>query len=190
METWHPVRATFEIRGDAMAVWAATVEQASAGLKAALTVGPEVRTIHLLLDPAGESLAPWLESAKAAAPETRGLMVQGFFAQILSRAGYRVIVGRELDIFARGRLRSILLEVKSSLKGGRFGSKPQMIQLDGYLIAGQRRRAERWLGTMGIVKPMELRGPFKRKMRLENIGHLDLRWVSPKDALTCFSSIS
>jgi len=189
MESWRAVRPAFEIGGDATAIWAATVEEAGAGLKAALTVGPEVRTIHLLLDPAGESLAPWLESARAATPETRGLMVQGFFAQILSRAGYRVVVGRELDIFARGRLRSLLLEVKSSLKGGRFGSRPEMIQLDGYLIACQRRRAERWLGTMGIDKPMELRGPLKNKMRLENIGHLDFRWVSPREALLRFSSI-
>ncbi len=155
-----------------------------------MAVGPEVRTIRLLLDPASESLAPWLESARAAAPETRGLMVQGFFAQVLSRAGYRVIVGRELDIFARGRLRSILFEVKSSLRGGRFGSKPEMTQLDGYLIACQRRRAERWLGTMGIDKPMELRGPLRNKMLRENIGHLDVRWVSPKGTLPHFSSVS
>ena len=171
-------------------MWVATIDQASAGLKAALAVGPEVRTIRLLLDPASETLAPWLESARAAVPETRGLMVQGFFAQVLGRAGYRVIVGSELDIFARGRLRSLLLEVKSSLKGGRFGSKDEMAQLDGYLIACQRRSAERWLGTMGIDKPMELRGPFRKKMRRGNIGHLDLRWISPKDALPRFSSVS
>ncbi len=170
-------------------IWASTVGQACAGLKAALAIGPEVRTIRLLLDPGGETLAPWLESARAASPEVRGLMVQGFFAQILSRAGYRVIVGRELDIFARGRLRSLLLEVKSSLKGGRFGSKTAMTQLDGYLLACQRRRAERWLGTMGIDRPMELRGSFRNRMRRENIGHLDMRWVSPGDALPHFLSI-
>ena len=158
-------------------------------LGAALAASPEVRTIRLLLDPESESLAPWLESARAATPEARGLMVQGFFAQIFSRAGYRVIVGREVDVIARGRFRSILLEVKSSLKGGKFGSRPEMAQLDGYLIACQRRRAERWFGTMGIERPMEVRGPFRNKIRLESIGHLDLRWVSPKNALPRFSSI-
>ena len=170
-------------------MWVATVEQAGAGLNAALTAGPEVRTIRLLLDPESESLAPWLEAVTAATPEVRGLMVQGFFAQILGRAGYRVIVVSQFDILAQSRLRSLLFEVKSSLRGGRFGSKPEMTQLDGYLIACQRRRAERWLGTMGIERPMELRGPFRKKMRLENIGHLDLRWVSPKDALPQFFSV-
>ncbi len=189
MEYWYFVRPTSGIRREALAMWVATIEQAGEGLKVALTAGPEVRTIRLLLDPDSESLAPWLEAVIAATPEIRGLMVQGFFAQILSRAGYQVIVGSQLDVFARGRFRSILLEVKSSLRGGRFGSKPEMAQLDGYLIACQRRRADRWLGTMGIEKPMELRGPFRKKMRLENIGHLDLRWVSPKNTLPQFLSV-
>lgn len=189
MEYLHVARPALEVRRDVLATWAATVEQAGAGLKAALAVGPEIRTIRLFLDLKSESLAPWFDSARAATPEDRGLMVQGFFAQILGRAGYRVIVGKELDVFARGRLRSILLEVKSSLKGRRFGSKTEMTQLDGYLIACQRRRAERWLGTMGIERPMELRRPFRDKMRLENIGHLDLRWASPKDELPRFSSV-
>jgi len=188
MESWH-IASGLEIRREALSVWVGTIDQAGEGLRTALAVGPGVRTIRLLLDPASESLGPWLESARAAAPEIRGAMVQGFFAQMLARAGYRVNVGRELDIFARGRLRSLLVEVKSSLKGGRFGSKPEMTQLDGYLIACQRRKAERWLGTMGIAKPMELRGPIRNKMRLENIGHLDLRWISPKDTLPHFSSV-
>ena len=189
MEYWHPTRPVLEIGKEAVAIWVETIDQAGGGLKAALSVGPEVRRIHMFLDPASESLVPWLESARAATPETRGLMVQGLFAQVFSRAGYRVTVGRELDIFARGRLRSLFVEVKSSLKGGRFGSKPEMTQLEGYLIACQRRRAERWLGTMGIDNPIRLRGPIKNKMRLENIGHLDLRWASPKDTLPNFSSV-
>ena len=187
MESWHIPRL---VSGqEALVMWVATIDQVGAGLKAALAAGPEVRTIRLLLNPESESLAPWLDSARAATPETRGLMVQGFFARVLSRAGYRVVVGRELDIFARGRVRAILLEVKSSLRGGMFGSKTGMDQLDGYLIACQRRRAERWLGTMGIERPMELRDPLRNKMRLENIGHLDLRWVSPNDVLPHFQSV-
>lgn len=189
MESWHTTRPAFEIGSDGLVVWVATIEQASAGLKAALAFVPGVRTIRLLLDPESKSLAPWLESVSTTTPEARGLMVQGLFAQVLSGAGYNVVVGRELDIFARGRIRSLLLEVKSSLKGGRFGSRPEMAQLDGYLIACRRRRAERWLGTMGIQRPIELRGPLRYKMRRENIGHLDLRWVSPKDALPHFLSV-
>ena len=189
MESWDIIRPTLRTRREAVAAWAATIEQAGVELGVALAVSPEVRTNRLLLDPEGESLAPWLESARAATPEARGLMVQGFFAQIFIRAGYRVTVGTEEDVTARGRFRSILLEEKSTQKGGRFGSRPEMAQLDGYLTACQRRRAERWFGTMGIERPMELRGPFANKMRLENIGHLDLRWVSPKNALPRFSSI-
>lgn len=145
-------------------------------------MGPHVRVIRLLLDPAGQSLAPWLEAARAASPEIRGLMAQAFLARIFGRAGYRVVVGSQIDIFARSRLRSLLVEVKSSLKGGKFGSKAEVAQLEGYLMASQRRGAERWLGTMGINSPMELRGSFRDEMRLGNIGHLDLRW-SCHDAL-------
>jgi hypothetical protein len=184
MEYWqHGVQPNHEIKGETLTIWVATVDRAGTGLEVALTVGPEIRTIRLLLDSTSESLAPWLESARTAAPEARGMMVQSFFARILTRAGYRVVVGRELDIFARGRLRSLFIEVKSSLKGGQFGSNKVMAQLDSYLIPSQRRAAERWLGTMGIVRPMELRLAFRSKMRIRNIGHLDLRWVSPQDSL-------
>jgi hypothetical protein len=120
-----------------------TVDDASAKLRASLATGPKVRTITLLLDPTREEVTPWLDSVKAATPEIRGLMVQRFFARIFIRAGYEVVVGRELDIFARSRLRSLFIEVKSSLAGGRFGSRAEISQLDGYLIASERRRAER-----------------------------------------------
>ena len=182
-ESWQRARPDLEIEGDALTLWVATIDRAGAGLGAALTVGPEIRTIRVLLDSTSESLAPWLESARAAAPAIRGIMVQSFFARIFSRAGFKVVVGREFDIFARGSLRTLLVEVKSSLKGGQFGGKNAMAQLDGYLIPSQRRSAERWLGTMGIERPMELRLAFRGKMRVKGIGHLDLRWISPQDTL-------
>ena len=162
---------------------AETIDDASAKLGAKLAVGPEVRTIILLLDPTKEEVRPWLDAVKIAAPEIRGLMVQRFFAQIFIRAGYDVVVGRELDIFARGRLRSLLIEVKSSLAGGRFGSRGELSQLDGYLIASERRRAERWLGTMGIKKPMLLRNTLRNQMRIRNIGLIDIRWLSQRETL-------
>jgi hypothetical protein len=190
MEYWQLARTNNGTTGDALVMWVATIDQAGAGLRTALAVGPEVRVIRLLLDPTSESLAPWLEAARAAPPEIRGLMVQAFFARTLSRAGYKVVVGNELDIFARSRLRSLLVEVKSSLKGGKFGSKAEMAQLDGYLVASQRRGAERWLGTMGIDRPMELRASFKHGMRLGNVGHFDLRWVSPRNTMHHFLSVS
>ena len=169
---------------------AETFDDASTGLRAALATWPEVRTITLLLDPTKTELVPWLEAARAAAPEARGLMVQRFFARLFSRAGYDVIIGRELDIFARGRLRSLFVEVKSSLAGGRFGSRDEMTQLDGYLIASERRGAERWLGIMGINRPMGLHDAFRAEMRARNIGLIDVRWVSLYETLLPhFSSV-
>jgi len=166
-----------------MVVRVETIDDAGTGLRAALAIGPEVRTISLLFDPTRKEVAPWLESAKAASPETRGLMVQRFFARILSRAGYDVVIGRELDIFARGRLRSLFIEVKSSIAGGRFGSKAAISQLDGYLLACQRNGAERWLGTMGMIKPMDLYDTFRAALRARNIGLIDIRWVSTEETL-------
>jgi len=177
MNLWHLLgssRAT---------IVAASIDEAGAGLRAALAIGPKVRTIWLLFDPTSNEAIPWLESAKTASPEIRGLMVQSFFARILSNAGYNIVVGRELDIFARCRFRSLLIEVKSSLAGGRFGSQADLSQLDGYLVACQRSGAERWLGTMGIVKPINLRDTFRAAMRRRNIGLLDIRWVSTNETL-------
>jgi hypothetical protein len=164
-------------------VRAQTFDDASNRLRMALAAGPQARTIRLLLDPTNTEIAPWFESAKAAAPEIRGLMVQRFFARMFCRAGYEVVIGSKLDIFAKGRLRSLFIEVKSSLAGGRFGSRAEISQLDDYLIASERRRAERWLGTMGINRPMRLRGTFRAEMRVRNIGLIDVMWVSPRDTL-------
>ena len=160
-----------------------TIDEAGAGLRTALAIGPNVRTISILFDPTTDDVITWLESAKAASPEARGLMVQSFFARILSKAGYEIVVGREFDIFARGRLRSLFIEVKSSLAGGRFGSKADLNQLDGYLIACQRNRAERWLGTMGIIRPMDLYAAFRTAMRARNLGLIEIRWVSRREPL-------
>jgi len=178
MSSWNPLNSLQEA-----VVVAETVEQAGAGLKAALATGPELRTIRIQINPSNEEFAPWLESARAAIPEIRGLMVQSFFARMLSQAGYEVTVGRELDIFAKGRLRSLLVEVKSSLSGRKLGSNGVLVQLDGYLVASERRRAERWLGTMGINRPMALRLPFKIAMRARRIGLIDISWMSPGDTL-------
>lgn len=164
-------------------VIAETIGQAGAGLRAALATGPDLRTIRIQVDPTNEELAPWLESARAATPEIRGLMAQSFYARIFRKAGYEVIVGKELDIFAKGRLRSLLVEVKSSLSGRRLGSSGVLLQLDGYLVASERRRAERWLGTMGINRPMRLRTPFKTALRARKIGLMDVSWISPRDTL-------
>jgi hypothetical protein len=172
-----------EINGSIAVVGAATIDQASTGLRTALAAGPEVRVIRFLLDPKSEEFESWLKSARAAFPETRGFMVQRLFARIFSGAGFEVVVGSRLDIFARGRLRSLLVEVKSSLEGRKLGSHSEMIQLDGYLTASQRRGAERWLGMMGINKPMKLKSTFKAAMRARNIGLIDMRWVSPNDTL-------
>jgi len=162
---------------------AESIDDAGAGLRAALAIGPKVRTICLLFDPTSHDVAPWLETVKATGPETRGLMVQSFFARVLSKAGYDIVVGRELDIFARGRFRSLFIEVKSSLAGGKFGSQADLGQLDGYLIACQRKRAERWLGTMGIIRPLNLRDTFRAALRRRNIGLIDIRWVTAKETL-------
>lgn len=164
-------------------VTARSFDDASAGLRMALSVGPRVRSIVLLIDPTEAGISPWLESARGASPEVRGLMAQRFFARMLCKAGYEVIVGSKLDIFARGRLRSLFIEVKSSLAGGSFGSRAGVQQLDGYLGASEKRRAERWLGTMGINRPMGLRATFKAELRRRNIGLIDVRWVSPRDTL-------
>jgi hypothetical protein len=164
-------------------VMAGTIDQAGAGLRAALATGPELRTIRIQIDPTNEELAPWLESARAAIPEIRGLMVQSFFARIFYKAGYEVTVEKELDIFAKGRLRSLLVEVKSSLSGRKLGSHEVLLQLDSYLVASERRRAERWLGTMGINRPVELRAPFRIALRARKIGVIDIIWISPRDTL-------
>jgi hypothetical protein len=162
---------------------AETIDEAGGGLRAALAVGPRVRRITILFDPTRDEIVPWLKSARAASPEVRGLMVQGFFARILRKAGYDIVVGKELDIFARGKLRSLFIEVKSSLAGGRFGSQAAISQLEGYLTACQRNGAEIWLGTMGIIKPMDLYDTFNAAMRARNIGLIDIRWVSKKETL-------
>ena len=152
-------------------------------LRAALAIGPKVRTIRLLLDPNSKETSAWLEAAKTATPETRGLMVQGFFARIFSKAGYEVVVGSKLDIFARSRFRSLFIEVKSSLAGGRFGSQAAMTQLDGYQAACERNRAEIWLGVMGINRPMGLHHSFRAGMQERSIGLIDVRWVSKNESL-------
>jgi hypothetical protein len=162
---------------------AETVDEAGAGLREALATGPKLRTIRLLLDPTREEIMPWLEAVRVAHPEIRGLLVQRFFARIFRRAGYEVVVGRELDIFAKSRFRSLFVEVKSSLAGGRFGSQTEITQLDAYLIASERRAAETWLGVMGIKKPIRLHDAFKSQMRARNIGLIDIRWISPMETL-------
>jgi len=110
-------------------------------------------------------------------------MVQGLFGRLFTKAGYQVELGRELDIFARGRLRSVLVEVKSSLDGGSFGSQKEIAQLEGYLAASERRRAQRWLGTMGINNPIELFSPLRAYMRAGNVGLVEVRWVAPENTL-------
>jgi hypothetical protein len=164
-------------------VIAQSFDEASAGLRATLATGPSVRTIRVLFNPTSAEITPWLESVKVVIPEIRGLMVQRFFARLFCKAGYEVVVGSKLDIFARNRLRSLFLEVKSSLSGGSFGSRAEIAQLDGYLIASERRGAERWLGIMGINKPVRLRAAFKTEMRRRNIGLIDIRWASSAETL-------
>ena len=90
-----------------------SIDQASVCLRRALAAGPRTGVIRLLLNPASEELALWLDAARAASPEIRGLMAQAFFARIFSGAGYRVLVGNQIDIFAQSQLRSLLIEVKS-----------------------------------------------------------------------------
>lgn len=188
MEYWQAAQTSQEDR-EAPIAHVRSIDQAGACLGRELALGPKTRVIRLLLDPTSESLAPWLDAARAATPEVRGLMAQAFFARIFSMAGYSVVVGSQIDILARSRLRSLLVEVKSSLAGGKFGSKADVTQLDGYLEVSRRSGAERWLGTMGMNRPMELRASFRDKIRLGNIGHLDLRWVSPEGTLSSFLSV-
>jgi hypothetical protein len=172
-----------EIEDTIAVVVAATIEEAGARLRTALAVGPEVSTIRLLLDPTSGQFAPWLEAAKAASREVRGQMVQRLFGRLFAKAGYEVELGRELDIFARGRLRSLLVEVKSSLDGGSFGSQKGIAQLEGYLLASGRRRSQRWLGTMGINNPIELSAPLKAYMKAGNVGLVEVRWVAQQNLL-------
>jgi Holliday junction resolvase len=164
-------------------VIARTMQEASAGLRAALSSGPKIRTIRLLLDPNGSDLEQWLNSAREAIPEARGVMVQAFLARIFRLAGYDVVVGTKFDIFAKNRSRSLFAEVKSSLNGTKFGSQNEVEQLDRYLIVSERRRAEIWLAIMGLSKPMELRIRFKSELRVRNIGVIDARWVAPDETL-------
>jgi hypothetical protein len=164
-------------------VVAATIEEAGAKLRTALAVGPEVTTIRLLLDSTSEQFAPWLEATRTASREIRGQMVQRFFGRLFTKAGYEVELGRELDVFASGRLRSVLVEVKSSLDGGSFGSHKGIAQLEGYLTASEKRRVQRWLGTMGINSPIELCAHLRAYMRSGNVGLIEVRWVAPENTL-------
>ena len=164
-------------------VIASTLQEASSGLRAAFSVGPQIRTVRLLLDPKGEDVGQWLDSARAATPEIRGMMVQAFFARIFRMAGYDVTVGQRLDIFARNRLRSLFAEVKSSLDGNKFGSRVEIAQLERYAVVSESKRAEIWLAVMGLNKPMRLRNAFKSGLRVRKIGLIDARWVSPQDTL-------
>jgi hypothetical protein len=177
MSPWHLIGSlSREVR-------AATIDEASSRLKDALASWPEAKTIRISLDPSGIGVAPWLESVKTASPEIRGMMVQRFFARMFSKAGYEVVVGRELDIFARSRLRSLFVEVKSSLAGGRFGSQAVVAQLERYTIASERRGAEIWLGTMGISRPIQLHDNFRTTIQNRNIGLIDISWISPRETL-------
>jgi hypothetical protein len=177
MIAWNPL-GSFQ-----MVVRAETIDEAGAKLEDALAIGPQIRTIRLVLNRTNKEFTPWFDSARAASPEVRGMMVQLFFARLFSKAGYSVVVGKREDIFATGRFRSLFVEVKSSLKGGKFGSQSVITQLDGYLVASERRRADRWLGTMGINEPMKLHDSFRTEIHSRNIGHLDVRWVSPRETL-------
>lgn len=95
-------------------------------------------------------------------------------------------LGRELDVFAKGKLRSVFVEVKSSLDGGIFGSHKGIAQLEGYLTASVSRRAQRWLGTMGINSPIELSARLRAYMRGGNVGLVEVRWVAPENTLPPF----
>jgi len=164
-------------------VVACTMQEAGAGLRAALSSGPETRTVRLLLNPSGGDLGQWLCAARDAIPETRGVMAQAFLARIFRLAGYDVVVGTRYDIFAKNRSRSLFAEVKSSLNGPKFGSQNEIEQLERYLAASERKRAEIWLAIMGLGKPMQLRLSFRSEMRTRNIGLIDARWVAPEETL-------
>ena len=166
-----------------LTIRASTLTEAGSKLRAALSTGPKTRTIIVLLDPKGKEIGLWLTAVRATTPELRGIMVQGFFGRVFRMAGYDVIVGKELDIFARNRQRSMLVEVKSSLNGAAFGSQAEIAQLEGYLAVGERKRASTWLAVMGLNKPVRLRDGFKSGLRIRNIGLIDVRWISPEDTL-------
>lgn len=162
---------------------AASVDDAGARLKDALVFGLPVGRIKLCLDPVSPDLAPWFGAAKCATPEIRGMMVQAFFARVFSKAGYEIHVGRELDIIARNRFRTLLIEVKSTLAGGRFGSRAILTQLDTYSNASEKKGAEIWLGTMGIRRPIVMNEAFRSQIIIRKIRSLDIRWISPKETL-------
>jgi hypothetical protein len=162
---------------------AGTVREAGAGVKVVLTNEPHVKKIRLSLDPTSPELKPWLEAVKIKGPERRGGMVQAFFTRVFCEAGYDITVGKEFDILARGSHRSYLVEVKSSLEGGKFGSEAILTQLDGYSMVDEGRGADVWLGTMGIKRPILLSVTFRTELYIRNIGHIDARWVSPKESL-------
>ncbi|MDE1852572.1 MAG: RHS repeat protein [Thaumarchaeota archaeon] len=171
------------IEGAEAAVSAAAFEEAGAGLGRSLAVGPEIKTVRLLLNPTSEEFATWLESARAATPEDRGDLVHGFFMKLFREANYNANREGAYDIFARGRLRSLFVEIKSKLEGGWFGSQKDIDQLEGYLVASQRRGASRWLGVMGINNPIELSAPLRAYMNAGNVGLIEVRWVAPGDTL-------
>lgn len=180
----HLQRATWiRFNSTEVEVVASTMQEAGVGLRAALSSGPRIRTIRLLLNPSGGDLGQWLESARRSIPETRGVMVQAFLARLFMLAGYDVVVGTRFDIFAKNRTRSLFTEVKSSLKGTKFGSRDEIEQLETYFVASERKRAEIWLAIMGLTKPMQLRFHFRTEMRIRNIGLIDTRWVSPEETL-------
>jgi hypothetical protein len=162
---------------------AASIDDAGSRLRDALAFGLSVSGIRLHLDPASPELAPWFEAVKGATPEIRGMMVQAFFARVFSKAGYEIHVGRELDIIARNRFRTLLIEVKSSLAGGRFGSRAILTQLETYSKASEMKGAEIWLGTMGIRRPITMNEAFRRQIISRKIRSLDIRWISPKETL-------
>ena len=124
-----------------------------------------------------------MEAARAASREIRGQMVQRLFGRLFTQAGYEVELGREFDIFARGQRRSVLVEVKSSLDGGIFGSDKGIAQLEGYLTVSRRRRAQRWLAVMGINNPIDLSARLRAYMRGGNVGLVEVRWVAPENTL-------
>ncbi|HEY6282557.1 MAG TPA: hypothetical protein VIW22_01375 [Nitrososphaerales archaeon] len=125
-----------------------------------------------------------MEAARAASREIRGQMVQRLFGRLFTQAGYEVELGRELDIFAKGQLRSVFVEVKSSLDGGIIGSHKGIAQLEGYLTVSQRRRAQRWLGIMGINNPITLSARLRAYMKGGNVGLIEVRWVAPENTLS------
>ena len=88
-----------------------------------------------------------------------------------------------MDIVARNQFRTLLIEVKSSLAGGRFGSRAILTQLDSYSKASKMKGAEIWLGTMGIRRPIMMNDTFRRQIINRRIRSIDIRWISPKETL-------